>query len=266
MFDFSSNRDEAIEQYLTLGWAVIPLQPGIKMPYPGFRWGMDALPQTPPAKLVYAWFRRYPRAEVGILTGSRSGLVVIDIDPRNGGSRPLDLPTTLTAATPSGGTHLFYSARFSVRSTEPTPGVEIKAEGKLVVAPPAPGRAWIHDTGLATFPRGWGGSRRRAAGTRERASVPLGRDPQEWALQRLDHYAAQVETTGVGDRNNNLYRLTKDAVKDCHLSRARLDLQTIMDRMMEAGYRVAPEEERKHEPTVRSAIQSVRAEYEYQAA
>jgi len=62
-------------------------------------------------------FKDYPSAAIGLVTGQKSGLVVIDIDERknfsglqnfkNAGHR---LPPTITASTPSGGIHLFFKA------------------------------------------------------------------------------------------------------------------------------------------------------------
>ena len=46
-------------------------------------------------KLVRGWFSRWPHANVGIRTGKVSGLVVLDVDPRNGGGRPLNAPLTV---------------------------------------------------------------------------------------------------------------------------------------------------------------------------
>src|SRR4051794_30751043 len=39
--------------------------------------------------LLEGWFRRWPHANVGIATGRRSGLVALDVDPRNGGEETL---------------------------------------------------------------------------------------------------------------------------------------------------------------------------------
>ena len=34
---------------------------------------------------VEAWWRRWPDANVGVVTGRVSGIVVLDVDPRSGG-------------------------------------------------------------------------------------------------------------------------------------------------------------------------------------
>ena len=40
--------------------------------------------------LIRRWWTQWPEANIGILTGVKSGLVVIDIDPRNGGHLTVD--------------------------------------------------------------------------------------------------------------------------------------------------------------------------------
>jgi len=69
------------------------------------------------AGTVEAWWRRWPKANVAIATGSVSGVIVIDVDPPEGESslnrlvgEGHALPETLTARTGSGGIHLYYRA------------------------------------------------------------------------------------------------------------------------------------------------------------
>src|SRR5262249_54102352 len=39
---------------------------------------------------IRQWWATWPHANVGILTGERSGLAVLDVDPRNGGDLALE--------------------------------------------------------------------------------------------------------------------------------------------------------------------------------
>ena len=39
---------------------------------------------TMDSDLIRGWWQRWPRANVGFATGAASGLVVLDVDPRNG--------------------------------------------------------------------------------------------------------------------------------------------------------------------------------------
>src|SRR4051794_34425937 len=68
---------------------------------------------TDPAEFE-ALSQRYPGAPyIGVATGERSGLAVIDVDPRNGGDRWFAsvrdrIPRTRVHRTGSGGLHLLF--------------------------------------------------------------------------------------------------------------------------------------------------------------
>ncbi len=92
---------------------------------------------------VRRWFDR-GFANIGILTGN--GLIVVDIDPKNGGSieileRMGEVPRTRKVRTGSGGYHLYYSYDPSIdlRDTASViaPGIDTRANGGQVVAPPS---------------------------------------------------------------------------------------------------------------------------------
>lgn len=95
--------------------------------------------------VIYAWFRRWPDSNLGIATGSRSGVWVLDIDPRNGGNISLDdliakhgaLPETTVVSTGSGGFHYWFRAATTVRNGSIAPGIDVKGDGGYVVAPPS---------------------------------------------------------------------------------------------------------------------------------
>lgn len=89
------------------------------------------------------WWRRQPLANVGILTGRATGLVVIDVDPRNGGDESLsglELPPTLEARTGGGGRHLYFAYPEGATIGCPTgvlPGIDVRADGGYIIAPPS---------------------------------------------------------------------------------------------------------------------------------
>ncbi|MFN2506430.1 MAG: bifunctional DNA primase/polymerase [Acidimicrobiales bacterium] len=100
------------------------------------------------------WWRRWPWANVGIATGHRSGVVVVDVDPVAGGrwsieairAEGYDLPVTLLAFSGGGGFHLFYSVPADVRvrntvgqlpNVGSTPGIDLRGDGGYVVAAPS---------------------------------------------------------------------------------------------------------------------------------
>ncbi|MFC5006943.1 bifunctional DNA primase/polymerase [Dactylosporangium cerinum] len=82
----------------------------------------------------------HPRGMLAIRTGAVADLAVVDIDPRNGGA--LDhalMPRTACVATGGGGWHLFYrhpGGRLAPQVAD-HPGVDLKADGGYVVAPPS---------------------------------------------------------------------------------------------------------------------------------
>lgn len=124
--------------YIGSGWAVFPLIPNSKRPLTqnGFK---DA---SKSADAVTRWWTQHPMANIGIATGAPSGLVVVDIDVKNGakGMESLDslsgMTPTLTVQTPSGGLHFYYVAPGPTRCrTGILPGIDIKADGGYVVAP-----------------------------------------------------------------------------------------------------------------------------------
>lgn len=97
---------------------------------------------------------RRPNMNVGILTGSTSGIMVIDIDPRHGGDLelerlvrehgPLD---TLSVTTGGGGKHFYFKMPDGLRlgnsvgrsdgKSGIAPGIDVRGDGGLVVAPPS---------------------------------------------------------------------------------------------------------------------------------
>jgi len=140
------------------GWAVVPLHAVIDgqctcgrvdCPSPGkhprVRW--ERYQSARPAEVtVRGWWRRWPDANVGIVTGAVSGLVVLDVDPRHGGDGMLarlqaeygPLPPTPEVQTGGGGSHLYLTHPGGTVPTGPvTEGLDLKGDGGLVVAPPS---------------------------------------------------------------------------------------------------------------------------------
>jgi hypothetical protein len=95
---------------------------------------------------IQTWWHRWPAANVGIVTGMISGIAVLDIDPRNGGfdtlveldSRgfwmPEDNPLVETG---SRGLHHYFALDRPLPKAAPLDGIEVQADGGLVVAPPS---------------------------------------------------------------------------------------------------------------------------------
>ena len=139
-------------------WPVFPCQwqgPARKRPLitGGFR---EASTQR--REIERRW-RRWPLALVGLATGRRSGIVVLDVDRKGGinGFDTLDalgaaiLPVTPLVHTASGGLHLYFRAPDDeIRNTAGArgrglgPGLDIRGDGGYAIVP-APGSRYRWD-------------------------------------------------------------------------------------------------------------------------
>ena len=113
-----------------------------------------------PARLA-AMLAAVPRGLLAIRTGTAAGLAVVDIDPRNGGQLDRALMTpTAAVATGGGGWHLYYRHPGGplLAALPGRAGVDVKADGGYVVAPPSvhpgTGRAyrWAGERPVAEMP------------------------------------------------------------------------------------------------------------------
>lgn len=94
---------------------------------------------------VDSWLQKYPDMNIGLVPPV--GVVVLDVDPRNGGTESLQkleseyskLPETLTCATGGAGLHFYFKCDASVKSfkKEIAPGIDVKAFNGYLVAPPS---------------------------------------------------------------------------------------------------------------------------------
>jgi putative DNA primase/helicase len=94
---------------------------------------------------IIAWWQRWPQALIGMPVPK--GHVVVDVDSLDGftqlATRGMDLPDTLTAATPR-GQHLWYhTTRDIAPATAIVPGVDLRGPGSYVIVPPSPGYRWL---------------------------------------------------------------------------------------------------------------------------
>ncbi|KRF32280.1 bifunctional DNA primase/polymerase [Nocardioides sp. Soil805] len=132
--------------YASLGIPVFPCVPGGKRPLTpnGFH---DA---TSSARVVHRWWQRTPAANVGLPTGARSGILVVDVDVHPGGSgfgsferaRSEGLADNWgwLVRTPSGGIHAYYPTEpgHEQRSWQvPFAHVDFRGDGGYVIAPPS---------------------------------------------------------------------------------------------------------------------------------
>lgn len=148
--------------YQSLGLSVIPVQPNGKRPLvPWKRFQTKLAPESQ----LKAWWKTWPRARIGLVTGTVSDLVVVDIDDSRQEATDQTVAafggTGRVARTPSGGAHLYYRRgseplRNATRLADFDFAVDIRGDGGYVVAPPSPGYRWERDapfSSLATLAR-----------------------------------------------------------------------------------------------------------------
>lgn len=128
--------------YAKTGWPVFPLVAGGKEPaIPKRLGGHGCLDATLDVKRVESWWSEYPDANIGIATGRRSNLLVVDVDCRKTSAwlanlNSLGLPQTFTVRTWSGGFHLYFSLPANSTVTIGTAlleGIDWRATGGYVV-------------------------------------------------------------------------------------------------------------------------------------
>jgi hypothetical protein len=138
MVDMTTEMATAAQAYAARGWPVFPVRAD-KSP----RTAHGHKDATRDSRLIEEWDRR-GWFSGGVALAIPDGLLVFDIDPRNGGVRPSGLPLSKESGTRSGGAHIFFSVppdlTFKGQYSE---GVDLKAPGKgYVILPPTPGYHW----------------------------------------------------------------------------------------------------------------------------
>lgn len=132
---------EAALTYASWGWHVLPLVPNDKRPASAH--GVhDA---TTDLDKIRAWWAQNPNYNIGIAAGEKSGIVVFDIDPRNGGGDSWDdfttehggVPDGICQLTAGGGQHHIAQWREGLKSCELRPGVDFLANGRYFVVAPS---------------------------------------------------------------------------------------------------------------------------------
>ncbi len=177
---------------------------------------------TMDASVITGWFKRERNLNIGVVAGVESGLVILDVDPKNGGDESLkefDIPETLQVITGSGGAHYYFKhPGGDVRNSAGTiaDGLDVRGHHGYVVAPPS-----IHPCGkeyrFATDPR----------------AVELAECPA-WILNgqaTKPNTTVNTESTGAipeGKRDDTLLRVA-GKLRQCEY----LDEQNIYERLIE---------------------------------
>jgi hypothetical protein len=279
--------DEAID-YARQNWQVVPLHSirnGVctcsrrgECPHPGKhpRWHEGDLPNglnnaTADVRQIGTWWERWPDANIGIRMGSVSGLLVIEWDfhgETNGIAsfkefvgRHGKLPKTRMVTSGGGGKHLYYrhpGAHVRIGSGEKLdglPGLDIKADGGYIVAPPSHHQSgnpycWDDpDAPIAELPAGliaFLASKQCRSETTPRIELPGDESDGEYWLARA------VDRASPGDRNNNGFWLA------CQLRDAVLD-EVAAEPLMERYAELVDEADAPYK--VEEALNSLRSAY-----
>jgi archaellum biogenesis ATPase FlaH len=93
---------------------------------------------------ITQWFTQYPEANIAVITGKQSNVVVVDIDPRhNGSDKEFNHIITVKSKTGGGGYHYFFLYEEGIQNhIGIKEGIDIRGEGGLVVVPPS-----LHESG-----------------------------------------------------------------------------------------------------------------------
>ena len=215
--------------YLDRGWSVIPVQPRGKRPL--VPW-LEFQQRSPSSQEVREWWARWPDANVAVVTGALSRVVVLDVDVGPGGRENLAhlerehgiLPDTVEAVTGGGGRHVYFAHPGGVVHNRVgiEPGIDLRGDGGYVVAPPSlhpsggpyrwlPGRE-LGSVELAVLP----------AWLHSRLSIPTQRSAHPLAYWR----ALVRDGVEEGERNSTIASLAG------HLLRHGIDPVVALDLLL----------------------------------
>ena len=140
---------EAAIEYLNRGWSVVPAGERAKRPI--IRW-QRFQHQLPTLAQLEGWYERWPKANLAVVTGEISGITVVDIDPKHGGTESMAalearhgaLPDTIESITGGGGRHIYFAhPGHEVRNrTGLAPGIDLRGDGGCIIVPPS-----VHPSG-----------------------------------------------------------------------------------------------------------------------
>ena len=166
------------------------------------------------------WLRRWPDANLGVVTGRLAGLVVLDVDPRHQGDDSLlelerengPLPHTIEALTGGGGRHVYFAHPGGTLRNKVglAPGIDLRGDGGMIVVPPSLHASGRHyewevshhpdETALAPLP-GW---LLRLVGGKVSRAEPLGHPLAYWRTLVHDGVPAGVRNNTIASLAGHL--------------------------------------------------------------
>jgi hypothetical protein len=136
----TSKLDSALA-YASWGWKVLPVIPNGKIPATAH----GVKDATTNEAQIRAWWNANPDYNIGVAAGRESGILVFDIDPRNGGDDSWEkwigeygnLPDAAQQLTAGGGQHFIAHYDESVRSCKLRDGIDLLSDGRYFLASPS---------------------------------------------------------------------------------------------------------------------------------
>lgn len=158
-----TSTSEYLKFYSEKNWLTFPVKPRSKFPlipnaHPEGdplhkqckggcgKYGHGLYDATTELNLLNGWLEQYPNMNIGIATGKKSKVFVLDIDPKHNGYQTLDeleknhgsLPKTPTVQTGGGGKHYFFKYPdfdiHNIQESDKMQGIDVRGEGGYVVA------------------------------------------------------------------------------------------------------------------------------------
>ena len=215
--------------YLAHGWSVIPVEPRGKRPV--IAW-LEYQQRRADEDEARQWFETRKNANVAIVTGKISGLVVLDIDIAHHGDESLRalerehgaIPQTVEAVTGSGGRHFYFSHPGGLVRNRAglMRGIDLRGDGGCVVAPPS-----VHQSGKRYV---W--KRGHAPGEVALTPIPawlleLIRGAKAQSAHSPAHWLSLVsEGVNEGERNSTIASLAG------HLLHRDVDARVVLELML----------------------------------
>lgn len=144
-------------KYRAFGWCVIPVK--FRQKTPLIPWKTFQTRCSSEAE-IQTWLRQFPQANIGIVTGEVSNLVVLDVDGEEGEQtlKKYTIPPTRAVKTARGVQYYFQHPGYLVHNfARKMPGLDLRGDGGFVVAPPSvhpSGHvyAWLNEGEIAPLP------------------------------------------------------------------------------------------------------------------
>lgn len=266
-------------------WAIFPVR-GKYPAIPASKGGHGCKDASSDPDIIRKWWSEYPSANIGIATGEKNGIVVLDIDRNHGadidGNDTLHeleeklgaLPDTVEVLTPNGGRHLYfkYPSGYNIgihksEKEDKWPGIDIRGNGGYVVAPPSSisctdrkvrayeweASSYPNETPLAELPTPWVKWLDDLCGRHGGFTLPAPEDVRPGKRNdTLFSYACQLRNNGH-DHDGILEKLT-EYNSQMRTPLTPRELQTIAGSAMKYTPKVTSSEDGNKRPRMSRAI------------